>query len=70
MTSVDLRKHDLSEAQADRQWLDAWAKIAAGCEAGLNELHPQHPRRGELLRIAVDARLAAELPPKFRRDAS
>lgn len=53
----------LTEADADAQWLAVWAGIAEAFEAGVRSLHPAHPRRDDLLRMAVDARLAAELPP-------
>ena len=58
----------LSDEQADAQWLAAWAAIASGCEDALKTLHRLHPRRGELMALARDARSAAGLPaePQLR----
>lgn len=58
----------LSEAEADAEWLAAWAGIAEACDVGLMRLHRLHPRRDELMALAQDARAAAQLPdaPRLR----
>lgn len=55
-------------AREQAEWLSAWAAIAEGCETGLRELHPEHPRRRELQRLLADARECAGLPrvPQLR----
>lgn len=53
----------LTAEDAEREWLAAWARIAEAFEAGVRSLHPAHPRREDLLLMAVNARLTAELPP-------
>jgi hypothetical protein len=57
---------DLSQEQADRQWADAWKRIADACETALTTLHPMHPRREELLTATCHARAAAGLPAELR----
>lgn len=58
----------LTEVDAGTQWESAWREIASACERSLKSLHPLHPRRGELLALSRDARLAAGLPgePQLR----
>lgn len=50
------------------EWAEAWRLIADACERGLTGLHPQHPRRGDLLALHLDALAAAGLPdaPRLR----
>lgn len=51
-----------SQRVAEDEWAMAWRDIAEGCQSALTRLHPQHPRRDELVAIRDDARLAAGLP--------
>lgn len=53
-------------ADEEREWIDGWQLIAEACEKALTGLHPQHPRRPDLLALTQDARLAAGLPGELR----
>jgi hypothetical protein len=59
----------LTEADADAQWRAMWTAIADTCEAHIKDVHPEHPRRPELLALVRNARLAAS-PPRERRPRS
>lgn len=49
------------EEARDLEWRRSWSLIASACEEGLKVLHPQHPRRSDLIRLSVDAHRAAGL---------
>lgn len=56
-----------SDEQADREWFDAWALIAAACDAGLTVLHPLHPRRDEFRDLTRLAHRATDPRDGLRR---
>lgn len=48
-------------ADEAREWRVAWLLVGTGCENALSALHPQHPRRCELMALLAHARECAEL---------